>query len=123
MKRFLILGLLVLFPGTALADVLPKSIWGLWAFEPGDCSNPGSDGLVKIGANNVTAFASTYDINRVVRRPDGSLKATGFGYNEGEKGRVPDSLILKRISPGRLHVGDHLYHRCGQGGAGKAKQR
>ena len=112
MKRVLILGLLALFPGAALADVLPKSIRGLWAFEPADCSNPGSDGLLKIGAKTVTFYASGYDIKRVVRRPDGSLSASGIVSNEGEEGREPDSLTLKLVSPDRLHVLDHVYHRC-----------
>jgi hypothetical protein len=112
MKRVLILGLLALFPGAALADVLPKSIQGLWAFEPADCSNPGSDGLLKIGAKTVTFFASGYDIKRVVWRPDGSLSAFGIVSNEGEEGRDPGSLTLKLVSPDRLHVLDHTYHRC-----------
>ena len=112
MKRVLILGLLVLFPGAALADVLPKSIWGLWAYEPADCSNPGSDGLLKIGAKTVTFYASGYDIKRVVRRPDGSMSASGSVSNEGEEGRDAGSLTLKLVSPDRLHVLDHIYHRC-----------
>lgn len=84
MKRVLISGLLVLFQDTAHANVLPKSVQGLWAFEAADCSNPESDGLLKIGANTVTFFASAHDIKRVVRRPDGSLSASGFVSNEGE---------------------------------------
>jgi len=111
-KLVLILGLLVLLPGTAHADVLPKSIQGLWAFEASDCANTRSDGLLKIGAKTVTFFASAYDVKRVVRRPDGSLSASGFVSNEGEEGRGPGSLILKLISPDKLHVLDHTYHRC-----------
>ena len=111
-RRGLILGLSVLPLGTAHADGLPKSIRGLWAFEAADCSKPGSDGLLKIGANTVTFFASAYDIKRVVRRPDGSLSASGFVSNEGEAGRDAGSLALKLISPDKLHVLDHVYHRC-----------
>jgi hypothetical protein len=111
-KLGLILGLSALLPGTAHADGLPKSIRGLWAFEAADCSKPGSDGLLKIGANTVTFFASAYDIKRVVRRPDGSLSASGLVSNEGEEGRDAGSLTLKPISPDNLHVLDHVYHRC-----------
>jgi hypothetical protein len=109
---FLIAGLLVLLSGTADADVLPKSIRGLWGFEAADCANPGSDGLLKIGANTVKFFASAHDIKRVARRSDGSLRASGFVSNEGEQGRDRGSLTLKLISPDRLHVLDHTYHRC-----------
>lgn len=124
MKRVLISGLLVLFQDTAHANVLPKSVQGLWAFEAADCSNAESDGLLKIGANTVTFFASAHDIKRVVRRPDGSLSASGFVSNEGEEGRGPGSLTLKLISPDKLLVLDHSYHRCGKGErAGRAKRR
>jgi hypothetical protein len=113
-KLGLILGLSVLPLGAAHADGLPKSIRGLWAFEAADCSKPGSDGLLKIGANTVTFFASAYDIKRVVRRPDGSLRASGLVSNEGEEGRDPGSLALKLISSDKLHVLDHVYDRCPQ---------
>jgi hypothetical protein len=112
MKLVLISGLLVLLSGPAYADVLPKSIRGVWAFEAADCSNPGSDGLLKIGANTARFFASAHDIKRVVRRPDGSLSASGLVSNEGEEGHDRGSLTLKLISPDRLHVLDHTYHRC-----------
>ena len=112
MKRFTVAAMLVLFAGTAHADVLPKEMLGLWAFEPADCSNPRSDGLVKIAPNTVRFFASNYDIKRVVRRPDGSVVATGRVSNEGEQGRGPGSLSLKLIAPDRLRALDHLYHRC-----------
>jgi hypothetical protein len=112
LTRFLIAGLLVLLSGTARADGLPKSIQGLWAFEPGDCANPGSDGLLKIGAKTVMFFASGYDITHVVRRPDGSLSASGFVSNEGEPGRDRGLLTLKLMSPDKLHVLDHTYQRC-----------
>jgi hypothetical protein len=112
-KAILISGLLVLLSGTAHADVgLPKSIWGLWAFEAADCSNSGSDGLLKIGAKMVTFFASAHDIKRVAQRPDGSLTASGLVSNEGEEGREPGSLTLMLVSPDRLHVLDHTYYRC-----------
>ena len=123
-KSVLLAGLLVLFTGAACADVLPKSIQGLWAFEPEDCSNPRSEGLLKIEAKTVLFFASGYDVKRIVRRRDGSLRASGFVANEGEAGREPGSLTMKPISPDKLHVLDHIYHRCGKvDGAAQAKER
>jgi hypothetical protein len=112
MNRFLILGMLVLCPATAHADVLPKALLGLWAFEPADCSNPRSDGLLKIEANAARFFASSHDISRIVRKPNGSLRASGLVSDEGEEGRRPGSLTLKLMSRDRLYVLDHIYYRC-----------
>ena len=110
-KPILVLGLLVLVADTTKADVLPKSIQGLWAFEPADCSDPRSEGLLKIEPKTILFFASGYDVKRVVRR-NGSLRVLGFVANEGEAGREPGSLVLKLVSPDKLHVLDHTYHRC-----------
>jgi len=112
MKLFAIAGMVALFSCQAHADVLPKEIRGLWAFEPADCSNPRSDGLLKIGLNTARFFASDYEIKRVLRRPDGSLRATGIVSNEGEQGRGRGSLTLKLVAPDELRVLDHIYHRC-----------
>ena len=112
MKVFAIAGVFVLCSVPAHADVLPKVMSGLWAFEPADCANPRSDGLLRIEPITVRFFASSYDIKRVVRRPDGSLRATGAVSNEGVRGRGPGSLTLKLIAPDRLLALDHIYHRC-----------
>jgi hypothetical protein len=112
MKLFAIAGILVLLSVPAHADALPKEMLGLWAFELADCSNPGSDGFLKIEAKAVRFFASSYDIKRVLRRPDGSVSASGVVSNEGEQGRRPGSLMLKLIAPERLLALDHVYQRC-----------
>ena len=111
MKFFAIAGTLVLFAGPAHADVLPKELPGVWGFEARDCSNPRSDGLLTIGPT-VRFFASSYDIKRVVRRSDGSLRVTGIVSNEGEQGRGPGALTLKLMAPDRLLALDRAYHRC-----------
>jgi hypothetical protein len=116
MKRLLTSTLLVLLAGAAHADGLPVEIQGLWAFEPGDCSNPRSDGLLKVEANAVVFFASSYAIKRVVRRRDGSLSASGMVSNEGEAGRAWGSLTMKLVTPDKLYVLDHNYHRCPKNG-------
>jgi hypothetical protein len=116
MKRLLASALFILLAGTAHADGLPMEIRGLWAFEPADCSNPRSDGLLKVEANAVLFFASSYAIKGVVRRPDGSLNASGMVSNEGEAGRARGSLMMKLVAPDRLGVLDHNYHRCPKNG-------
>jgi hypothetical protein len=112
MKLLAIAAVFFLFVAPAHADVLPKEMLGLWAFEPADCSNPRSDGLLKIEPNAVRFFASGYDIKRVVRRPDGSLRATGVVSNEGEQGRSAGSLTLRLVAGDRLLALEHVYHRC-----------
>ena len=112
MRHLVIAAVFVLFSAPAHADVLLKEILGLWAFEPADCANSRSDGLLKIEPNTVRFFASHYDIKRVVRRPDGSLRVTGPVSNEGEQGRVLGSLTLKLMAPDRLLALDHVYRRC-----------
>ena len=112
MKLFAIAGVLVLFSGPSHADVSPNELLGLWAFEPADCANPRSDGLLKIEPKAVRFFASGYDIKRVVRRPDGTLYVSGLVSNEGEQGRSRGSLTLKQMAPDKLRTLDHIYHRC-----------
>ena len=112
MKLFAIAGALALLASPVHADVLPKQLLGLWAYEPADCSNPRSDGLLKIDPKSVRFFASSYEIKRVARRSDGSLRVTGMVSNEGEQGRGPGTLTLKLTTPDRLLALDHAYHRC-----------
>ncbi len=112
MKLFAIAGAFVLLASPAHADVLPKDLLGLWGYEPADCSNPRSDGLLKIEPKMVRFFASSYDIRRVVQRSGGSLRVTGMVSNEGEQGRDPGALTLKLMARDRLLALDHVYHRC-----------
>jgi hypothetical protein len=116
MKRVVVFGLLILLPGMAgAAELLPKAMWGLWAYEPADCANLDSDGHLTIDAKTVAFYASGYDVKWVVRKRDGSLRASGLVSNEGEQGLTRDALTLKLIAPDKLHVvteDGHTYYRC-----------
>jgi hypothetical protein len=112
MQLLLTIGLLALFAGTAHASDLPKEMQGLWAFEAGDCSNPNSDGLLKVGAKAIEFYASSYSIKRVVRTSDGAVRAVGFVASEGEAARAAVSLKMRLISAAKLYVLDHAYQRC-----------
>ena len=123
-KCILIAALFVFLGGSADAGALPKELLGLWAFELADCADPRSEGLLKVEAKTILFFASGYDVKRVARRRDGSLRVSGFVANEGEAGREPGSLTMKLTSPDKLHVLDHTYHRCRKDdGAGQAGER
>jgi hypothetical protein len=117
------LALMMMVSAAGAADLrlrpalLPSAIQGVWAYEPGDCDRPGSDGLLTVEDRSVVFFASAYDLRRAIRRPDGVVWASGLRSDEGEGGRTPDDLTLKLLSPDRLHVvtnspGGHTYHRC-----------
>jgi hypothetical protein len=97
--------------------LLPAAMQGLWAYEPGDCGNPDSDGLMAVARRSVDFYASAYHLSRVARRADGSIRAFGLRSDQGEEGRTPDDLTLKLLAPDRLRVvtnspDGHIYHRC-----------
>ncbi len=117
--RFLLCVLTGIAVVAAAADAaprsVPKSVQGLWAYEPGDCGRQDSDGLLTIGSRTVLFFASSYDVKRVVRMKDGTLKISGFVSGEGEADRERGGLSLKLLARDRLEVSTgsvHVYHRC-----------
>ncbi len=98
-------------------SLLPASMQGLWAYEPGDCAHADNDGHLTIEGRAVQFFASAYDVRRVVRRSGGLVWASGLRSDEGEGGRTRSDLTLKLLTPDRLHVvtespAGHTYHRC-----------
>lgn len=118
----LFLALVLMVSPAAAADLplhaikLPADVKGLWGYEAGDCQ-PDNDGLLTIEDRTILFFASAYDISRLVRRRDGSLRASGLRSDEGEAGRSRGAVTLKLITPDRLHVvtdgpAGHVYHRC-----------
>lgn len=109
----MLIAALVMVSTIARADTLPKSVQGLWGHEPADCANDDSDGRLTIEPKMVLFFATGYDVTRVARRKDGTLKISGFVAEEGEAGRTRGRLTLKLLAPDRLQVdGGHVYHRC-----------
>jgi hypothetical protein len=99
------------------ANRLPPDVKGLRGYEASDCERRDSDGLLTIEDRAILFFASGYDIIRLVRRRDGSLRASGLRSEEGEAGRTRDAVTVKLLTPERLHVATrysvrHVYHRC-----------
>jgi hypothetical protein len=111
-------------PAAAASRALPVSVQGLWAYEPGDCGKPDSDGLLTVEPRTVLFYATAYDVKRVTRMKDGTLKISGFVSSEGEAGRERGGLSLKLVAPDRLQVTTgtvHVYHRCSKPGAAAGK--
>jgi hypothetical protein len=97
---------------------LPPDVQGRWAYEAGDChvvtDGPDNDGVLTIEGRTILFFASGYDITRLVRQRDGSLRALGLRSDEGETGRSRGAVTLKLIAPDRFYVvsDGHVYQRC-----------
>src|SRR5688572_29499099 len=100
---------------TDAAHSVPKSLQGRWGFEPADCDKDDAEGRLIIEPRIILFYATGYDVKRVVRLKDGTLKISGFVSSEGEAGREKGGLSLKLITPDRLQVDSGtVYRRCGQ---------
>lgn len=110
MKRVLIAGLLVLLSGTAEADVLPRSMRGEWATDLAACAEQASEIKMTVEPKSVLFYEHGYEIRRIVRLRDGSLKASGFFV--ADDGRARDSITLKLLSADTLQAKGEIYHRC-----------
>ncbi len=102
--------LLVLMPGTAGADVLPKSMRGEWASDLAACPEQASEIKMTVEPKSVLFYEHGYEIRRVVRLKDGSLKASGFAV--ADDGRARGSITLKLLSADTLQARGEIYHRC-----------
>jgi hypothetical protein len=95
------------------AHTMPKSLQGTWGFEPSDCDKDDAESRLTIEPRIILFYATGYDVKRVVRLKDGTLKITGFVSSEGEAGREKGGLSLRLLSPDRLQVDNRtVYRRC-----------
>jgi hypothetical protein len=96
-----------------VAHTLPKPLQGRWGLSPSDCDKDDAEGRLIIEPRIVLFYATAYDVKRVARLKDGTLKITGFVSSEGEAGRERGGLSLKLVSPDRLQVDNGaVYRRC-----------
>lgn len=111
--RILICALLVGFTVSAhAADRLPKSMLGRWTTDLATCSEQSSELRMTVEPRMVLFYEHGYEIRRVVRLKDGSLRASG--YHADDSGRTRDSITLKLVEPDKLLVGGggEVYLRC-----------
>jgi hypothetical protein len=102
--------LLLLFAGQAhAADRLPKLMLGKWASDPAACGEQASESGLTVERRSVSFYEHGYDIRRIVRLKDGSLKASGFSVDD--QGRARGSVTLKLVGD-KLQVDGQTYHRC-----------
>jgi hypothetical protein len=110
MKPLLTIIALLLWPHTANADVLPKSMHGEWATDLAACAEQASEIKMTVEPKSVLFYEHGYEIRRVARLKDGSLKASGFSV--ADDGRARGAITLKLLSVDTLQAGGQIYQRC-----------
>jgi hypothetical protein len=107
--KLVLLFLLLLAGHAHAADRLPKPMLGKWASDPAACGEQASELGLTVEPRSVLFYEHGYEIRRIVRMKDGSLKASGFSVDD--QGRARGSITLKLVD-GKLQVGEQAYHRC-----------
>ena len=107
----------LLISGTAhAADQLPSSMLGKWASDAAACGQQSSELGMTVEPRTVLFYEHGYQIKRITRLKDGSLKGTGYGF--ADDGRSNDSITLKLIDPNKLQARGEIYYRCGEQSGG-----
>lgn len=101
-----------LLSGTAAfaADTLPKVMLGAWASDPAACGEQASELAMTVELRNVLFYEHGNTVNRIVKQKDGSLKVSGYAFDD--QGRTRGSVTLKLLPPDKLEVNEQIYHRC-----------
>ncbi|MDI1265825.1 MAG: hypothetical protein PS018_21490 [bacterium] len=102
--------LLLMFSAACAADRLPGGMLGKWASDVAACSEQSSELGMTVEPRSVLFYEHGYEIRRIVKLKDGSLK--GVGHSVADDGRTPGSVTLKLIEPDKLQAGGETYYRC-----------
>jgi hypothetical protein len=125
MKVFSAAALLLSLTAPAMAQsvipALPKEMLGVWGFDAESCDEENSDTRMEVSSKEVEFYASSYDLKKIWRRANGSVKATATTSEEGEERKRRGAIELKLVSPGKLSVKtdsdlSHVYSRCKRSG-------
>lgn len=92
------------------AASLPKEMLGAWASDPSACRAQASELGMTIEPQAVLFYEHGFDVKRLAKLKDGSLRASGFSF--ADDGRTKDTLTLKSLSTDTIEVGGQIYHRC-----------
>lgn len=111
MRLFLLILLLIAAAvRSAEAASLPKDMLGAWASELSACGEQASELGMTIEPKTVLFYEHGFEIAKLTKLKDGSLKASGFSV--ADDGRAKSTLTLKQLSADALLVGEQIYHRC-----------
>jgi hypothetical protein len=83
---------------------------GKWASDPAACAEQSSELGMTVEPRSVLFYEHGYEIRRITRLKDGSLRASG--YSVDLDGRARGSITLKLIEPGKLQARGEIYHQC-----------
>jgi hypothetical protein len=83
---------------------LPKEMMGIWGFEDAESCTKASDTQMTARSREVEFFASAYQLKKIWRHADGTVKATAMTSEEGEEGRRRGTIQLKLMSRDKLSV-------------------
>lgn len=110
MIRWSALVILIVSVRSVEAASLPKEMLGAWASDPSACGAQASELGMTIGPQDVLFYEHGFDVKRLTKLKDGSLKASGFSF--ADDGRTKDTLTLKPLSMDTIKVRGQIYHRC-----------
>src|SRR5262245_25592094 len=79
------------------ADNLPKTMLGAWATDLAACSEQASEIRITVEPRNINFYEHGFEIRRIARQRDGSLK--GFGFASDDDGRSRSTIMLKLVAP------------------------
>lgn len=83
---------------------------GAWASELSACGQQASELGMTIEPKTVLFYEHGFDITKLTKLKNGSLKASGFSV--ADDGRAKGTLTLKQLSADTLSVGEQTYYRC-----------
>lgn len=110
MRVFVLVLFLAVCSLSANASSLPKDMLGSWASELSACGEQASELGMTIETKTVLFYEHGFDIKKLTKLKDGSLKASGFSV--ADDGRAKGTLTLKQVSADTIVVGDQTYYRC-----------
>lgn len=110
MRLFVLVLLLVGWTQSAKAASLPKEILGAWASDLSACGQQASELGMTIEPKTVLFYEHGFEIEKLIKHKDGSLKASGFSF--ADDGRTKGTLTLKQLSADTLSVEEQAYYRC-----------
>ena len=110
MRVFVLVLFLAVCSLSANASSLPKDMLGAWASELSACGEQASELGMTIEAKTILFYEHGFDITKLTKLKDGSLKASGFSV--ADDGRAKGTLTLKQLSEDTIVVGDQTYYRC-----------
>jgi hypothetical protein len=112
MKRYLVVGLVLLSGAAHAADRLPKDMLGAWATNPEACANIHSEVRMTVEPKIILYYEVAQTVRKVTKTKDGFWRVQGQSVDSD--GKAPSTIELK-LDGDKLVIGKadgQVYHRC-----------